>query len=132
MVCPDLCLQVEAIKQISEYVAQLRRVGKGHGEYLFISFQSSGNSSSTRSVRYCSRLPRVPPRHSRYSLRFAIQFGRAPAPCTGVVIHLCVLVLVLRWLLTYTCYSLLLLWTFTDAFHWCDCACFVPFRRVPL
>lgn len=26
-----LLLQVEAIKKISEFVAQLRRVGKGHG-----------------------------------------------------------------------------------------------------
>lgn len=28
-------IQVEAIKKISEYVAQLRRVGKGHGEVLY-------------------------------------------------------------------------------------------------
>lgn len=27
--------QVEAIKKVSEYVAQLRRVGKGHGVYHF-------------------------------------------------------------------------------------------------
>lgn len=27
-------VQVEAIKKISEYVAQLRRVGKGHGQLL--------------------------------------------------------------------------------------------------
>ena len=30
-------IQVEAIKKISEYVAQLRRVGKGHGNHLYIS-----------------------------------------------------------------------------------------------
>jgi len=27
-------LQVESIKKISEYVSQLRRVGKGHGMYI--------------------------------------------------------------------------------------------------
>ncbi|GJS16485.1 ferritin-4, chloroplastic-like protein [Tanacetum coccineum] len=27
--------EVESIKKISEYVAQLRRVGKGHGEWHF-------------------------------------------------------------------------------------------------
>jgi len=27
-------VQVESIKKISEYVAQLRRVGKGHGMYI--------------------------------------------------------------------------------------------------
>jgi hypothetical protein len=32
----ELCLflQVEAIKKVSEYVAQLRRVGKGHGTFV--------------------------------------------------------------------------------------------------
>lgn len=29
-------IQVEAIKKISEYVAQLRRVGKGHGNHIYI------------------------------------------------------------------------------------------------
>lgn len=29
-------IQVDAIKKISEYVAQLRRVGKGHGETLYL------------------------------------------------------------------------------------------------
>lgn len=28
-------VQVESIKKISEYVAQLRRVGKGHGMYIY-------------------------------------------------------------------------------------------------
>lgn len=36
-VCYNMSLsfvQVESIKKISEYVAQLRRVGKGHGMYI--------------------------------------------------------------------------------------------------
>lgn len=32
-VCLGLGVQVEAIKKTSEYVSQLRRVGKGHGTY---------------------------------------------------------------------------------------------------
>ncbi|RRT40907.1 hypothetical protein B296_00047305 [Ensete ventricosum] len=35
-------IQVEAIKKISEYVAQLRRVGKGHGEVFYTYANSLG------------------------------------------------------------------------------------------
>lgn len=31
-----MILKVEAIKKVSEYVAQLRRVGKGHGKFSFM------------------------------------------------------------------------------------------------
>ncbi|EFH47460.1 hypothetical protein ARALYDRAFT_908537 [Arabidopsis lyrata subsp. lyrata] len=31
----NITLQVEATKKISEYVSQLRRLGKGHGNHLF-------------------------------------------------------------------------------------------------
>jgi len=34
------CLKVEDIKKISEYVAQLRRVGKGHG-LLLVPYKSN-------------------------------------------------------------------------------------------
>lgn len=61
-------LQVEAIKKISEYVAQLRRVGKGHGRnpksclistslviLLFINFSLDKYSSFTP-ISFCLRI----------------------------------------------------------------------------
>lgn len=37
-------MQVEAIKKISEYVAQLRRLGKGHGNHLFNQLKTNINT----------------------------------------------------------------------------------------
>ncbi|CAL9227795.1 unnamed protein product, partial [Arabidopsis halleri] len=40
----NITLQVEAIKKISEYVSQLRRLGKGHGNHLFNQFKTNKNT----------------------------------------------------------------------------------------